>query len=219
MDNQTDSKMDKSEIITKYTEFLLEEGKPPLNVYKFCKGIGIEESEFYKHFGTFEAIEKEVFVHFFDETHRVLENSENFNTYPAKEKLLSFYYTYMENLSANRSLIMYLLGNKNPMVGLNRLSGLKSKFTDFVEGLDLKTTDLPIQGISDLQQKGMKEAIYGQFLTIIKYWMKDNSAGFEQTDIFIEKSTSLGFELMNHSQLESIIDFGKFLLKDKIKLS
>jgi len=208
--------MERIEIITNYNNFLLEEGKRPLNVYKFCKGIGIEESEFYASFGSFDKIEKEVFVYLFDETHVILEKSKDFLNYPSKEKLLSFYYTYFENLSANRSLILYLLDNKNPMVNFSKLSGLKSKFMDFADGLDLKTMELPIDGINDLQSRGVKEAVWGQFLTILKYWMSDDSPGFEKTDIFIEKSTSLGYELMNFTQLESMIDFGKFLLKDKL---
>ncbi len=210
--------MEKSEIITLYTDYLLEEGKAPINVYKFCKSIEIEESEFYKHFASFEAIDKEVFVHFYHETIRVLENSEDFSSFEPKDKLLSFYYTYFENLTANRSLIIQLLNDKNPMVCLQRLSGLKKLFVSFVDSLNISATQLPISGIADLQTKGIQETIWGQFLTIIKYWMKDESASFEKTDVFIEKSTSLGFELLNNSHLESIIDFGKFILKDKLKI-
>jgi hypothetical protein len=210
--------MKKTEIINFYTDFLLEEGRAPINVYKFCKLIEIEESEFYKHFASFESVEKEVFVHFYHETIRVLEESEDFNSFEPKDKLLSFYYTYIENLTANRSLIIYLLKDKNPIIGLQRLSSLKKLFIQFVVDLNISTNQLPISSISDIQSKGIQETIWGQFLTIIKYWMNDESSSFEKTDVFIEKSTSLGFELLNNSHLESIIDFGKFILKDKLKI-
>lgn len=210
--------MEKSEIISLYTDYLLEEGKAPINVFKFCKSIEIEEIEFYKYFTSFEAIDKEVFIHFFHETIKILEKSEDFSEYTSKDKLLSFYYTYFENLTANRSLILLLLSDKNPMVGLQRLSGLKKLFSEFVESLNIELTQIPVSGIADLQNKGIKETIWGQFLTILKYWLHDDSPSFEKTDIFIEKSTSLGFELLNNSQLESIIDLGKFILKDKLKL-
>lgn len=211
--------MDKHEIITHYTDFLLEEGQRPLNVFKFCKSLEIEESEFYNHFGSFTAIEKAVFGHFFEETLKILHKSEDYESFGPKEKLLSFYYTYFENLTANRSLVVYLLKEKNPLKGLANLSVLKEKFSDFLSSIDLEIMELPIDKINELQEKGTTEAVWGQFLIILKYWLNDDSPAFEKTDLFIEKSTAVGFELMNFSQLESIIDFGKFLFKDKLKMS
>jgi ubiquinone biosynthesis protein COQ9 len=50
----------------------------------------------------------------------------------------------------------------------------------------------------------------------IKFWMEDSSAAFEKTDIFIEKSVNASFELMNVAPMNHLIDFGKFLFKEKI---
>lgn len=211
--------MEKSDLVLAYTNHLLEEGKRPLNVYKFCKSVNIEESDFYQFFGSFEAIEKSVFKHFFDETLKVLHANEGYEDFSSKDKLLSFYYTYIENLTANRSLILYLLDNKNPIKGLANIHGIKKDFSDFITGLDLKQPELPIDQLKQFQDKGTSEALWGQFLTIVKYWLKDGSPAFEKTDAFIEKSTSVGFDLMNFSQLESVIDFGKFLLKDTFKMN
>ena len=54
---------------------------------------------------------------------------------------------------------------------------------------------------------------------IIKFWLKDESPSFEKTDAFIEKSTAAGFEVLNLTQIESVIDFGKFLFKDTFKMN
>ena len=67
--------MEKSDLVKAYTNFLLLEGKRPLNVYKFCQDIKIEEADFYVFFGSFEAIEKHVFQHLFDETQKVLKKN------------------------------------------------------------------------------------------------------------------------------------------------
>ena len=107
--------MEKSDLVLAYTNHLLNEGKRPLNVFKFCQEIKIEEAEFYTFFGSFEAIEKYVFQHFFEETQKVLKENEGYDDFSSKEKLLSFYYTYIENLTANRSLVSFLLSNKNPI--------------------------------------------------------------------------------------------------------
>ncbi len=50
----------------------------------------------------------------------------------------------------------------------------------------------------------------------MKFWMDDSSPALEKTDIYIEKSINTAFELMNVAPLDSLIDFGKFLFKEKI---
>jgi hypothetical protein len=50
----------------------------------------------------------------------------------------------------------------------------------------------------------------------IKFWLDDNSKGFEKTDIFIEKSVNASFDILDTTPLKSVIDFGKFLFKEKI---
>jgi hypothetical protein len=46
--------------------------------------------------------------------------------------------------------------------------------------------------------------------------MDDNSAGFENTDIAIEKSVRAIFDVFDTQPLESVLDFGKFLWKEKM---
>jgi hypothetical protein len=50
----------------------------------------------------------------------------------------------------------------------------------------------------------------------MKFWLDDTSPSFEKTDIFIEKSVKASFDLIDTTPLKSIIDFGKFLYKEKI---
>ena len=53
-------------------------------------------------------------------------------------------------------------------------------------------------------------------LFTLKFWLDDDSAGLEKTDLFIEKSVKLSFDLMQIKPLESLVDFGKFIFKEKI---
>jgi hypothetical protein len=55
-------------------------------------------------------------------------------------------------------------------------------------------------------------------LITIKFWLDDTSAAFEKTDIFIEKAVNTSFDLVNIKPLESLIDLGKFLFKEKMNL-
>lgn len=210
--------MTKEELVTKYTDFLLEEGKRPINVFKFCKSLNIEEVHFYDFFSSFSALEKWVFEHFFQNTSDLLKNDNDYATYPAKEKLLSFYYTYFENLNANRSLVLYLLEGKNPLQKMGQLKGLRSHFLKMIDELGIEVAELPIEKTKEIQKRGLQEVIWGQFIVIMQYWMKDDSPNFEKTDLFIEKTTTVGFDLVVSSPVENILDLGKFLLKDKFNI-
>jgi hypothetical protein len=56
-------------------------------------------------------------------------------------------------------------------------------------------------------------------LVTLKFWLDDTSASFEKTDIFIEKSIKVSFDVIDTTPLKSIIDFGKFLFKEKMQMN
>lgn len=209
-----------SEILNFYITYLLEKGDKPASVYLFCKENNFEEPLFYKHFGSFEAIEKSIFQTFFENTHEALEKNTEYLTFDARNKLLSFYFTFFENLTANRSFVLAILNkNKFDLKKLNVLSDLKNSFTNYITSLDIEIIDFKQKNIEQIQQKGMKESAWFQLLITLKFWMDDTSASFEKTDIFIEKSINTSFDLMNTTPLKSLVDFGKFLYKEKMNLN
>ena len=53
----------------------------------------------------------------------------------------------------------------------------------------------------------------------MKFWIDDTSPSFEKTDIFIEKSINTSFDILDVAPIKSIIDFGKFIFKEKIHMN
>ena len=204
-------------ILEKYTDYVLTHNEKPKSVYAFAAEAKIEEAKFYQHFGTFEAIDSAVFVDLFKNTHNLLEQDEEFQEGDAKHKLLSFYFTFFEMLTANRSLVMYILKeNENRFKTLKTLDGLKEEYRDFVESLDIKSPDTIIDNLANIVDRGMTKASYGQLLFIMKFWMDDTSPSFEKTDVLIEKSMHAGFEVLNTKPINTFVDLGKFLWKEKM---
>jgi len=209
--------MTKNDLTDKYTEFILLNDKPPRNVYSFAKDLGFSESEFYNFFNSFEAINQWVFVRLFEETFALQSKSKDYEGFDDKERLLSFYYTYFELLNSNRSLILELLGQKNPIQNIKVLKLLRVEFLTFIKTIERPKIDLPMEKLESIQNKGFDELMWGQFLMILKYWMEDESPSFTKTDQFIEKSISLGFDLMANTPVDKMLDLGKFLFQDKLK--
>lgn len=209
-----------NDIISFYMDYVLERNEKPTSVFSFAKANNFEESKFYEFFGSFEVIEKHIFKAFFDNSMIALNKSGEFQSFDARNKLLSFYFTFFENLTANRSYVIYALNqHKNSLKNLALLSELRKSFTHFVALLDIETIDIKQEQLEKIQNRAIKESAWLQLMLTIKFWMDDTSASFEKTDIFIEKSVNTSFDVLNIVPLKSIIDFGKFIFKEKMHMN
>ena len=86
-----------------YIEFFLENGTAPASVFSFTKKLKMKEIEFYDHYNSFELLESDIWLGFFKETITKIEADTVYGTYSVREKLLAFYYTWIEVLKENRS--------------------------------------------------------------------------------------------------------------------
>ena len=210
----------RNDIISFYMDYVLEHNHNPKTVYAFAKTNNFEEQTFYEFFSSFESVEKHVFKAFFDNTHKILEKNEEYISFDARNKLLSFYFTFFENLTANRSYVRYALDNhKNSLKGFNALKELKHSFTDYIEHLGIELIDIKQEQIDRIQRSGLKETAWLQLLLTMKFWIDDTSPSFEKTDIFIEKSVNTSFDVLDVAPIRSLIDFGKFIFKEKIHMN
>jgi hypothetical protein len=198
---------------------VLDHNEVPQSVYSFAKMNHFEESEFYRFFGSFEALEAAIYELFFEKTMKTLDKSKEYKDYDAMNQLLSFYFTFFGNLTANRSYVSKSL--QMEMGGLNQMKKLKTlrkKFLNFIDELDLGVIDIKNKRIDDIKDSVVNESYWIQMLVTLKFWLDDDSADFEKTDLFIEKSIAASFELANTKPLKSVVDFGKFLFKEKISM-
>lgn len=207
----------KDTIISMYMNYTLEHNEKPKSVYHFTKINNFSETEFYSFFGTMESIEKQIFKTFLEKTIELLDKNKEYESYDMKSKILSFYFTFFELLSANRSyVLMSLKEHQNQLKNLMQLSELRVSFKNYVS--EIITDDIRTQQerFQNFQDKAIQETSWIQLLLTLKFWMDDTSASFEKTDIYIEKSVKATFELMNITPIDSLIDFGKFIFKEKI---
>ncbi len=212
------SPLTKDKIVSMFMQDTLENNEKPKSVYHFAKANNINESDFYTFFGGIEGVEKEIFNIFLEKTLELLEKDKDYEYYDMKSKMLSFYFTFFELLSANRSyIVLSLKENKNPLESLMQLTGLRNGFKNFVSKIISDDYLLKQEKAQKIQEKALQESAWFQLLMTLKFWLDDSSASFEKTDIFIEKSVKASFELINTTPLESLIDLGKFLFKEKIQ--
>jgi hypothetical protein len=207
----------KEYIVSLYMDEVLETQKKPVSVFHFVKGKDFTEAEFYNFFGTLEGLEKEIFRMFFANTVDLLHKNTDYPEYTMKNKMLSFYFTFFEVLTANRSYVLQsLTSHQNPIRNLTQLSLLRESFKEYVSEILTDDYRLEQEKLQKYQEKTIQETAWLQLMMTIKFWTDDSSPAFEKTDIFIEKSVNASFELMNVAPLNHLIDLGKFLFKEKI---
>lgn len=207
--------VDKQTIISRYMDYVLEHETYPKSVYKFCKEIKIKEEEFYKFFGSIEKLKTSIWSEFYNNATGVMYANKEYDSYSNREKMLTFFYTFFELLTMNRSFVLFdLKENTEGFKNLQKLGDLRKDVRSFA-------TKLIEEENQDKQLRIMKRPIFLfaegawiQTVFLLKFWLDDDSAEFEKTDMAIEKSVNTIFDVFDNTPLESVVDFGKFLWKE-----
>ena len=213
--------MTKSEKIRKaYIEFMLENGKQPESVYAFAKKLKIKEEEFYEEYNSFVQLENGIWKGFFEEAKTITVSEEIYNSYSVREKILAFYFTWIEVLKRNRSFVLKAVeGLEKPIFRKKNMqfSDFKNAHYDFINDLLLEareTQEVENRQIPQLM-KSYPDLFWAKTLFILDFWVNDVSKGFEKTDTAIEKIVNTAFDWLGKSPLDSLFDLGKFLFQNR----
>lgn len=198
-----------------YIDYVLTEGREPESVYKFAKKNKLTEAEFYNFFGSFEGLEQNIWAGFTGLTIAEIKTQEIWTQYSAREKALSFFYSFFELLKANRSFAVYSFKKAPRGLGTPRVfDTAKTAFENFAD--EILNEGLESGELSDRKffSKKYKDALWLQVGFVLNFWMNDSSAGFEKTDEAIEKGVNVTFDLFQRSPIDNLFEYGKFLAKN-----
>lgn len=195
-----------------YQRHIVTKGRRPKSIEKFCRKQNLSEKDFYAFYASFVQLEQDTWVQLILQTLNTLAQDETYKTYAVKEKLLSFYFTFFQEAQAQRSYFTWTSGDlRDPKLLKNKKfkEQLMGYFRDLTEeGVDSNE----IQARWQLE-KQYPQAAWVQFLFLLNFWLQDQSAGFTDTDVAIEKSVRWVFDLTGPSGIDSGIDLAKFLLR------
>ncbi|HCX22072.1 MAG: hypothetical protein CMB80_25675 [Flammeovirgaceae bacterium] len=219
MEKATSNKRKKSVTAEQFKQAYIEEvlttGQNPPSVFAFAKGLKSSEKEFYNYFNSFRSLERSIWADWLQETVKAIENDEAYTDYSVREKLLAFYYTWLETLKEHRSFVLKRF-EETPKTESSPffLDSLKQVFEEFLHDLILEgkdTSEIMERPFSNQYSK----AFWLHFLFISRFWANDDSTDFEKTDAAIEKSVNLAFDLVGKGPLDSMIDFAKFMFQQR----
>ncbi len=198
-----------------YIDYVLTHNEEPKSVYAFAKKLKITEASFYDNFTSFAGIEKSIWFEVTAETISTIKEQAVWMGFSSREKMLSFFYSYLENLKGQRSFIIYSLKNSTARYSTpTALNGVKPLFERFAE--EILTEGLETGELADRKffAKRYKDALWIQFAFILNFWINDTSEGFEKTDEAIEKGINVTFDLFQRSPIDNLFEYGKFLSRN-----
>jgi AcrR family transcriptional regulator len=206
----------RNQIIEAYIRYLGEHGQPPVTVTRFCKDNGFDEGSFFKEFASFDALEAAFWGGLVNRVVDAVKAGAEWNGFAARERYLAFLYAFMEQSLGNRSMLLLRLKGVSPinrLPALRKMEMLFKEFADMVVSHGFSTGEIADRG---LLRTFYPNALYVHFRGVLQFNLQDDSEGYERTDIFIEKTVKLAFELIGSQAIDSAFDLGKFLFRGAI---
>jgi AcrR family transcriptional regulator len=189
-----------------------EEGHPPRSVARFCKGLGITEAVFFKHFPSLHAVEKAFWRDWISGVISAVEHGDDWEEFASRERYLAFLFALTQSATERRSLLLERFHEVSPLSHPGALEGMRSEFLEFAHRL----IDHGRETGEIADRRGLTSLYPGILYVHLRWgidqWLKDESEGFERTDAFIEKTVTLAFDLFRSQALDSAADLLRFLL-------
>lgn len=135
-----------------------------------------------------------------------------FVAYSAREQMLAFYFTWIEELAPLKKDLLEI--DKNALPGFTPvyLKEVEAPFKAFIQDvLQAGESTGEIAGRSLIANR-YSDIFWYQTRFLIHQWMHDDSAEGERIDAFIEKTVNFCFDLLNPNLLDSGIDLIKFMI-------
>jgi Tetracyclin repressor-like, C-terminal domain len=209
----TGSKKDHRSMISEaYMASLKKEGHAPSSVHKLCEGLGISEKDFYTAFANLNAVEKYFWKNWIESIITAVTSGKEWPSFSAKERYLAFLFAFTGEALEKRSLLEQQFGRLNLLCRPESLDGLRNSFKDFAA--EIISHGMESGEIANRGPLGnfYPEVLYIHWRSVLEFFLKDESAAFEKTDAFIEKTVEFAFDLLRTQAIDSAADLARFLI-------
>ncbi|NJN24800.1 MAG: TetR/AcrR family transcriptional regulator [Cyclobacteriaceae bacterium] len=185
--------MDKTQekIVDSYLRYVVAHNTKPKSISSFAEDIKLTEATFNKYYASFDELEQSFWKDLFEKTLTDISSQEVYANYSVNEKLLSLYYTWIEKLMAYRAYAQYVMKEEKIYeLYPGAFATFKIAFEAYVS--QLITEGLATEEIANRKFISDKYVylLWYQPVSIIKFWVKDQSKDFEDTDALIEKRST-----------------------------
>lgn len=206
----------RKKIARAYRDVMLKTGKQPPSVYSFCLDLGIEEEAFYREFGSFTGVEREIWKEIMNATIRRVTGDKSFQGFSAREKMLALCYTLLEELTRERSFILVQLERTaRPELVPPFLRDFRDSYLNFTSRILQEGQETGEIARRPYLERGYPRLFWLHLVSLLMYWKSDDSPAFTKTDAFVEKSVQLAFDLITKGLVDSAVDLARFMFQSR----
>ncbi|PIQ29117.1 hypothetical protein COW36_18005 [bacterium (Candidatus Blackallbacteria) CG17_big_fil_post_rev_8_21_14_2_50_48_46] len=208
------AKLQTRQILDDFVSASEQAGALPVSLNSFAQAQGYAPEALKAKFASVLEIEAAIYHFFFEETLRLLAEDAAYAEYGTQERVLAFYYTLFELLSANRDYVLLSLQKGwSPLQNIPKLKPFRQAFLSHFAELLSDLLFLP-EPFKNMQAQVLSESAWLQFLSILGFWLYDRSSEKERTDVLIEKTVAADFEVLNHLNWRHTPDLLRFWLEE-----
>ncbi|MEM6885155.1 MAG: hypothetical protein AAF571_08985 [Verrucomicrobiota bacterium] len=203
-------------IMNEYVNHLRNHGKAPDSVIQLCNSLDINEKDFFTEFPSFQSVEKAFWSDRLLEVIYSVTEGEEYQTFSAKQRFQTVIFAFLEKSLEYRSL-MLIRFKGGPVKKPRELEKFEKEFKSFCEDIlkhGRQSGEVAERGRLDSL---VPEGLYMAFRSAIEYNLHDESDAFERTDAYVEKSTTLAFDLIRTQAVDSAFDLARFLIPSPAK--
>lgn len=200
-----------------YINFVLLHNRRPKSINDLISNeLEEQKNEIIEHFKDLEIIEITIWQNAIVSAFEHSYNDPNYGEYTVREKLLSFFYNFMEVLKKDSNFYDYSAN----IHSVFELSSIYERSTLLKNVFSSQIKKILNEGFAtgEVQERFFvsdyyDDILYYQTIGIIKYALNDTSEDKENTDELIEKSVNLIMDLLEPNFTDSAFLFAKFLFQ------
>lgn len=208
--------LDAEQVLRAFVADCEQRGRLPESLEQLSQNHGLDPRALKALFPNLLKLEQAFYLGLLKQTLELLERDPAYTDYDLPERLLALYYTLFEALQQHRQvLLLSLKAGLGLLQHLSKLERLKAAWIAHVE--NLLQPALPgfwPEPLKKIQARGLSEAAWIQFLSVLGYWLRDNSPEQERSDVLIEKSVAADFEFWNALHWRHMPDLLRFWLEE-----
>lgn len=164
-------------------------------------------------YSTLQEIEKTIWKDYAANTLEQCVDDPAFGEYIAREKMLAYVFSLLQNMSQDESQIHLQLTSPIALWTSPLLKNFKLEYLSFVKVLIEEG-----QERGEIQKRPFINKVYPDLfwvtlVSILSFWSKDKSAHKEQTDVAVEKLVNLLFDTIAPNAIDSALDLAQFMFK------
>lgn len=209
---------DKQALIDQYTGFYRKFGRFPKDAAEFAQYLGLENNEFLKSFNPLATLAAYIWEGYFDTARERSQADPAFENYSCREIYLSLLYNLVavinEEADMNRSMFSFAAALPSAPKELKRLKTTAGDYLAEMIAAGQRSGEIADRTLVNSQYKRWT---WWGMLFVIYFWKNDDSADGESTDVAIEKTAHLIFDILNPNAMDSTIQFFTFLFKEGMK--